>query len=79
MVAYKSIDEAIKKAKEELDKKAKETGYYENFGAKEILEIEDKYLDLLDFSPPMMEVRRKIHQFIDWCHIYPAIIEEEKK
>ncbi len=52
-----TINTVIKKKKESLIKQAKKHGLWENFGQKEVLQLEDKFPN----------EREKILQFDNWC------------
>lgn len=61
---------AIKKEKQKLIKIAKTSGLYENFGQDEVRALEDKFIDISDYSPEMNKNRQLINQFDDWCMSY---------
>ena len=63
----KTIDTAIRRAKENLIQEAKENGIYENFGQKEVREISDKFIDLSDYTDVMNQNRNKVENFNNWC------------
>ena len=64
------IANAIKKEKQKLIKIAKTNGLYENFGQEEVRALEDKFIDISDYSPEMNKNRQLINQFDDWCMSY---------
>lgn len=66
----KKIDTAISRAKKMLIDKAKKIGIYENFGAKEVKEIKDKFIDVCDYSTEMNGNRKKVDGFNNWCMEY---------
>ena len=61
---------AIEKAKKTLIKKAAEKGLYENFGQKEVRKLEDKFIDISDYSYSMNAKRSEIAGFCLWCMNY---------
>jgi hypothetical protein len=63
----KKIDTAIRKAKSMLIKKAKKNGLYENFGEKEVREIENKFIDISSYTDEMNLNRDKLNIFNEWC------------
>lgn len=66
----KEIRTAINRAKEMLVLKAKKQGLYENFGQKEVGEIEDKFINISDYSDKMNDNRVALQHFNDWCMNY---------
>ncbi len=66
----KKVDTAIGRAKRILADFAKKNGLCENFGTDMAREMENKFVDICDFSSEMNSVRRKIDRFRDWCMIY---------
>ena len=66
----KKIDTAINRAKDMLINKARNEGIYENFGQKEIREIQNKFIDCCDYSTEMNDRRKKIDNFNSWCMGY---------
>lgn len=69
MLDVRYLPAAIAKKKKKLKRKAKEDGIYENFGAKEIMELKDKY----DQYKRLKDGRRAynlIDDFDDWCARY---------
>ena len=51
-------------------KKAKRIGLYENFGENEIKHIEDKFIDISDYSDLMNAKRSALNEFMNWCYNY---------
>jgi len=66
------LETAIKKAKNNLIKRAIKNGLWENFGAKEIMEIQDEfnYSVLLYGSDAERNQAKKIDDFDNWCMGY---------
>lgn len=56
------IEKDIRKAKVKLINKARKTGIYENFGQKEVRELNDKYYNYTLCTPDNL-----INQFDRWC------------
>ncbi len=67
---YKKIDTAIETAKAILTLREKKGGIYENFGDYEYKKIEDKFIDITDYSKEMNSNRDKLKRFFDWCGTY---------
>lgn len=65
-----NLYKAIQREKNKLKKKAEKSGVYENFGQKEVSELEDKYIDLSDYSVKMNCNRMLIADFSNWCMNY---------
>lgn len=65
-----NISQAIKKEKTKLIKKSKAIGIFENFGQKEVRELEDKFIDSSDYSGNINEKRILIQNFNNWCMNY---------
>lgn len=63
----KEIRTAIRRAKAMLVLKAKKHGLYENFGEKEVREIENKFIDISDYSNKMNDNRNALRNFDYWC------------
>jgi hypothetical protein len=61
------IETAIERKKQKLIDKALKNGLYENFGQKEVRELEYKYIDISNYSKPMNEKRKKLESFNEWC------------
>ena len=66
----KKIDTAINRAKKILIDRAKANGIYENFGQKEVREIENRFIQCGNYSKEMNTNRDKIIAFDDWCMTY---------
>lgn len=66
MTVYKDIQ----KQKNKLIQRANTKGIYENFGQREVRQLEDKYIDLSDYSLEMMLVRDALRSFDNWCTNY---------
>lgn len=58
---------SIRRARKMLLAEAKENGLYENFGSYEIRLIQDKYVNISDYSSEMNDKRNEIKAFSDWC------------
>jgi hypothetical protein len=71
------LETAIKQAKKKLIKKAKVQGLYENFGQKEVRELEEDYLSL-GYHPEEINAYNLILNFEKWCMDY-SLDEECKK
>ena len=65
-----SIIYSIKRAQDKLIKKCKRGGIYENFGDKEIREIERIYIDCGDYTEAMNAKRELLSAFAEWCVNY---------
>ncbi len=63
------IETAITHEKIRLILKA-EKGIYENFGQKEVREIEDKYIDNAKYTSDMNRRRLQLSEFDEWCMNY---------
>lgn len=61
---------AIRKTKQKLIERVKNRGIYENFGAKEIGQLHDKFIDLSSYTNEMNDRRDLISQFNNWCGWY---------
>ena len=64
------LEAAISRERTKLIKVAKSKGLYENFGQKEVRKLEDKYINLSDYSTEMNNNRRLIQSFDEWCMNY---------
>lgn len=64
------LQTAIKRKKEQLMKRAAAQGIYEDFGRKEVRELEDKYINISDYSPQMNANRAMLDNFAEWCSVY---------
>ena len=62
----KRIDTAIKRAKKKISNKE----IYENFGQEEVRNIEQKFINLSDYTDEMNYNRDKLKRFNDWCMNY---------
>ena len=60
------VEIAIERKTKKLIEEAREEGIYENFGQKEVRELEDKYGD----GGANFEALAKIRMFDDWCSSY---------
>ena len=65
-----NIDTVLTKEQNKLIKIAKTKGLYENFGQKEVRKLEDKFINLSDYSEEMNKNRRLIQMFDEWCMNY---------
>jgi hypothetical protein len=65
-----NIDKALTREQDKLIKKAKTKGLYENFGQKEVRKLEDKFINISDYSEEMNSNRRLIQMFNEWCMNY---------
>ena len=66
----KKLVKEIEKEKNKLIKQAKEGGLYENFGQEVIIKLEDKHINLSDYSDEMNKKRNLIEMFNNWCMNY---------
>jgi hypothetical protein len=60
----------IEAAKRKLIKKAERKGLYENFGQKEVRELEDKYTRMTDFHYERQLILKALERFSTWCSHY---------
>ena len=65
-----NIYRAITREQNKLIKIAKTKGLYENFGQKEVRKLEDKFIDISNYSEEMNKNRRLIQMFDEWCMNY---------
>lgn len=65
-----NIDKVLTREQNKLIKIAKTKGLYENFGQKEVMKLEDKFIDSSDYSEEMNKNRRLIQMFDEWCMNY---------
>lgn len=73
MKAYlncKKIETAIDRATSRLKNKVKIGGIYENFGQKEVREIQDVFIDISSYTDEMNASRDKLQNFNEWCMSY---------
>lgn len=63
----KKISTAIRRAKKELVAKVKKHGLYENFGQKEIRNIEDKFIKVYQQGEDIKDQHRQLKSFRRWC------------
>jgi hypothetical protein len=66
----KKMETAISRAKKRLIEKANKQGLYENFGEKEVREIEYKFIDISSYSPNENYKRTLLRNFNNWCMNY---------
>jgi hypothetical protein len=64
------IKKAIQKKQNKLIKIAKTKGLYENFGIKEVRKLEEKFINISDYSNEMNNNRSLIQNFSEWCMNY---------
>jgi len=64
------LEAAISRERTKLIKIAKSKGLYENFGQKEVRKLEDKYINLSDYSTEMNNNRQLVQSFNEWCINY---------
>lgn len=64
------LEKAISKVTSKLIKLASEKGLYENFGQKEVRQLEDKFINCSDYTPEMNNNRKLLQRFEDWCMNY---------
>jgi hypothetical protein len=65
-----NIYRAITREQNKLIKIAKTKGLHENFGQKEVRKLQDKFIDISDYSEEMNKNRRLIQMFDEWCMDY---------
>ena len=67
-----TLTQDISRTKKRLMKKWKRLSPYENFGQKEVSELQDRYyyLDLRYGSPEQKQQAKLIDAFNDWCMNY---------
>jgi hypothetical protein len=53
-----------------LVEKVKKSGLYENFGQTEVRKLEDKFIDISDYTDEMNTNRFLIESFNGWCVNY---------
>jgi hypothetical protein len=61
---------AVERVKKQLINKWKTKGPYENFGQKELRQLEDKFLNISDYSSDMDEIQEILDSFFDWAINY---------
>lgn len=66
----KRISTAIDRATTGLINKANLEGVYENFGQVEVRKIQDKFIDISDYSTDMNSKRDELSMFSQWCRSY---------
>jgi len=65
-----NIDKALTREQNKLIQTAKKKGIYENFGQKEVRKLEEKFINISDYSEEMNKNRRLIQMFEEWCMNY---------
>jgi len=70
MYTSKQVTKAIQVKKNRLIEKARTKGLYENFGAREVGQLEEKYIDISSYTDDMNNNRKLIASFSDWCMCY---------
>lgn len=71
-----NVTRAIDSAKKRLIAKAqRKGGIWENFGQDEVRAIEDKFVDISNYSSEMNTVRKIIDNFNEWCMTYTGFKE----
>jgi hypothetical protein len=60
----------LEKTKTKLINRCKKKGIYENFGQREVMILQDTYIDISDYSPEMNNIRGAIDKFYDWTVSY---------
>jgi len=66
----KRIETAIRRATKMLKERAAKDGLYENFGEKEVMLIEDKFIDSSLYTDEMNRRRNLLIEFSKWCISY---------
>jgi len=69
-ISPKKVQSVVNATKKKLIKKWKTKGAYENFGQKELSKLEDKFLNISDYSDDMNKIRDILQQFDDWAMNY---------
>lgn len=64
------VQRDINKAQNKLIARCEKRGIYENFGQKEVRELEDKWIDLSCYTTEMNQIRDLIRKFDNWCMQY---------
>lgn len=64
------LQTAIKRTKEQLVKRVDAREIYEDFGRKEVRQLEDKYINISDYSLQMNTQRDMLQRFAEWCSVY---------
>lgn len=64
------LRKAIATKKKTLINKAQTKGLYENFGQREVSELEDKYVNYSDYSEDGKLCQNLIIDFDEWCMNY---------
>jgi len=64
------VQKAINAATAKLIDKCSKHGLYENFGQKEVRQLEDKFIDLSDYSYEANQIRDIISAFDNWAANY---------
>jgi hypothetical protein len=64
------IQRDINKTKIKLIDRCKRKGIYENFGQKEVRELEDKWINISCYTDEMNQIRNLISNFDNWCAWY---------
>lgn len=67
ILSFAKLDTAITHAKKHLTARLKKHGLYENFGQQEARQLYDAYIDISDYSTPMLRKRTAIQAFKNWC------------
>jgi len=64
------LNRAITTQQVKLVEKVKKSGLYENFGQTEVRKLEDKFIDISDYTDEMNTNRFLIESFNGWCVNY---------
>ena len=64
------LNRAITAQQVKLVEKVKKSGLYENFGQTEVRKLEDKFIDISDYTDEMNTNRFLIESFNGWCVNY---------
>ena len=62
-----TLKKDIANYKRKLIKKAKNSGMYENFGAREVSKLDDKHINISSYTDEMNEKRELIMNFTNWA------------
>jgi len=67
MKTLEIVRKQIAKHKKSLEAKVKSKGIYENFGQKQVRELEDNFIRVQDNSSEMKTIKNIINEFDIWC------------
>jgi hypothetical protein len=70
MAVQRRLSTAISREKNKLIARVQRNGLYENFGQKEIMNLQDKFIDSSDYTDDMKVARKMLGGFQDWAMSY---------